>query len=461
MSVKDYDQCFAFLVDMYQALFSSFFSRYLKEVNVHTNSLNGLDAYQVMEKFFSWLAAERVRAEEVKDEVLWWYLDFMTTWGPLVITTRTAIRNNDSELLLDCYKVALQLFYMTGKRNYVHFSLAHLYLMATINKHDRAIIQENRFASIRGRPGHSIARDCLHEVTINREMAQAMGNRAVSVESAIHLSNTLSMLTKIGKVAAAEMDIKGHGHSYTVPSNSVAVGQLERAIVEEKLAVLVPRRLVDVAMRRWEYPKTLITSTKQQLSMAFNRYHTLDSFVQRFLGTPTVSSISPLFKEHSFYLKQGKFAKTYQSGYFCLGETCPRSLYNQQEPAYKTWRGIDEHNRLKHPESRETITEEQWCHAMCQMLEDYYIKVDGVDEHPPEAVTTVEELERCGYHRFVDVNSILVKYQLSIHNQPEIHKGNASTELPTPPRCQPPSLDDLGDEADELHATNALDWVCE
>lgn len=107
MSVKDYDQCFAFLVDVYQALFSSFFSRYLKEVNVHTNSLNGLDAYQVMEKFFSWLAAEQVSAERAKDDVLWWYLDFMTTWGPLVITTRTAIRNNDSELLLDCYKVAL------------------------------------------------------------------------------------------------------------------------------------------------------------------------------------------------------------------------------------------------------------------------------------------------------------------------------------------------------------------
>ena len=33
----------------------------------------------------------------------------------------------------------------------------------------------------------------------------------------INLSNTLSMLSKIGKVAAAEMDIKGHGHSYTVP----------------------------------------------------------------------------------------------------------------------------------------------------------------------------------------------------------------------------------------------------
>ena len=303
MAVKDYDQCYEYIVDTFQAFFCEFFSRFVEEVNTADGLLDGLDTYSLIVKFISWLADEQKKAVEQQDKVLWWYLDFMITWGPLVIVTRTAIRNNDSELLLHCYQVALHLFYITSKRNYVHFALDHLYVMATINAYDRELIQSNRFASIRGRPGHSIARDCLHEVTINKDMAQAMGKRAVSVECAISLSNTLSILSKIGKVAAAEMDIKGHGHSYTVPSNLVAVGQLRHAIAEEQLAVIVPNHSVDTVMNKWGYCKPLINSTKQQLSAAWNRYHDLPGFVQRFLNTPTLPSLTPLFQEHAYMLK--------------------------------------------------------------------------------------------------------------------------------------------------------------
>ena len=147
----------------------------MEEVNTADGLLDGLDTYSLIVKFILWLADEQKKAVEQQDKVLWWYLDFMITWGPLVIATHSAIWNNDSELLLHCYQVALHLFYITNKRNYVHFVLDHLYLMATINAHDRELIQSNRFNSIRGRPGHSIARDCLHEVTINKEMARAMG----------------------------------------------------------------------------------------------------------------------------------------------------------------------------------------------------------------------------------------------------------------------------------------------
>ena len=117
MSVKDYDQFFAFLVDLYQALFSELFVGFLEKVNTASDSLTDLDSYSILERFFSWLADKQEKAVEKHDVIFWWYLDFMLIWGPLVINTCTAIRNNDSEILLQCYQTAIQLFYIANKRN--------------------------------------------------------------------------------------------------------------------------------------------------------------------------------------------------------------------------------------------------------------------------------------------------------------------------------------------------------
>ena len=107
MAVKNYDQCYKYIVDTFQALFCEFFSQFVEEVNTADGLLDGLDTYSLIVKFISWLADEQKKAVEQQDKVLWWYLDFMITWGPLVIVTCTAIWNNDSELLLHCYQVAL------------------------------------------------------------------------------------------------------------------------------------------------------------------------------------------------------------------------------------------------------------------------------------------------------------------------------------------------------------------
>ena len=95
---------------------------------------------------------------------------------------------------------------------------------------------------------------------------------------------------------------------------------------------------------------------------------------------------------------------------------------------------------------------------MYQFLERYYTKVDGDDPAPSGPGFTEDELERRGFHRFVDVHPILFEYQLAICNQPDLCLASAMT---APPRCLPPSLDDLADEVDEVISHDLIQMVRE
>ena len=58
MAVKDYDQCYEYIVDTFPALFCELFSWFVEEVNTTSQLLDGLDTYSLIVKFISWLADE-------------------------------------------------------------------------------------------------------------------------------------------------------------------------------------------------------------------------------------------------------------------------------------------------------------------------------------------------------------------------------------------------------------------
>ena len=179
-----------------------------------------------------------------------------------------------------------------------------------------------------------------------------------------------------------------------------------------KLAVIVPQCSVDAVMSKWNYCKTLISAAKRQLSMVWNWYDGFASFFQCFLGTPAVYSHTTLSRT-CVYTQTRKICWIILiwlllpwSGLFSKHLQSTRTSI--QEPAYKTWWGIDEHYRLIHLRNDEKITKEQWCHAVHHHLENFYIDVHGNELPPPEPNRIVDELERRRIYRLVDVHPILI-----------------------------------------------------
>ena len=167
-------------------------------------------------------------------------------------------------MLLDIYEESLYLFYMANKQNYIRLTVNHLIDMKTRAEHDVCIIGHNRFFNKCGILRHSVKLDCAHKMNINRDLALAIGKRHVSKDTITRLSNTITPLSTIGKAVVGELNVYGHGSSYTIPSNKTSVQEICLLIEEMQLTVVVEGRSKQQQLAKWGYCKTKIQSVERQ-----------------------------------------------------------------------------------------------------------------------------------------------------------------------------------------------------
>ena len=73
---------------MHDALFSSFFSQFIRTFEVH---LRGASVEDLLAHFRVWMDGERSSASAVGDTLLHFYVDYVVYYGPLVKMIRVAV----------------------------------------------------------------------------------------------------------------------------------------------------------------------------------------------------------------------------------------------------------------------------------------------------------------------------------------------------------------------------------
>ena len=182
--------------------------------------------------------------------------------------------------------------------------------------------------------------------------------------TAIRLSNNLSLLSAIGKVAHDALNVSGHGTTYTIPSKDADYQAIRRFGVDHNLFKIQPKRSIGDVMDNMGVPDHEIMAMVKTVSAMQSRpLKDLYGFVKRFLLDPGCTKIAHLFIEHTLSKKQERCQPSFLTNYFCIEEGCEWSVWCQLKDAYKRFLSLKKHYDKEHGDKHE------WCSRQCVFVE--------------------------------------------------------------------------------------------
>ena len=413
LECKNFDAAFQHFTLVHRGFFSALLRSFLHS-NQHLIS-TPVPTDEILEMLMEWLTGQREKAEKLRDEVFLYYTDFVMNHGATIAVAQAAIRNNDPDLYFDCLKRLLPLFFATNKQNYVIHLLDHISDTFNLSDYHRKIATDNRFVSLTGRVGHSIAADHAIETHYNRVFAQLLGPGTVSKQTADRISSCMSILEAIHQTGEEELGSRANGngqHTSSSVDNELRV--VEQFAVDNNLfKIKVARKLVD---------KLLEFETKDHVGLFQKSYSFYNSrgskeyeqILDLYLQNP--GRTHSLFKRYTSTLREEKANQQLVENFFCMESGCASGIFSDKPiSGWKRWGNCRNHYRDFHP-GVEVKEQQDWKDRAQILLQDVSIMLDGQEQ----AILLA--------HNLLDAPT----YDTSQPNQYEDEEDNTPVDVPAP-----------------------------